>query len=55
MGKDLNIIFKEVGDHILHLIKELDKAIIKENMLDEQWYLNFKDELNKLSIDPDRN
>lgn len=55
MGKDLNIIFKEIGDHILHFIKELDKAIIKENMLDEQWYLNFKDELNKLSIDPDRN
>jgi hypothetical protein len=22
--------------------------------LDEQWYLNFKDELNKLSIDEDR-
>lgn len=54
MGKDLNNIFKELGEHIIHLIEQLDEAVIKENMLDEQWYLNYKDKLNQLSLDPDR-
>lgn len=26
----------------------------EKHMLDEQWYLNFLDNLNKLSIDQDR-
>ena len=35
-------------------IKQIEDLSIKYNMLDEQEYLNWKDELNKLSIDLDR-
>jgi hypothetical protein len=45
----------KTGKGILEQIKELHKITIKEGRLDEQWFLNFQDELNKLSLDPDRN
>lgn len=35
----------------IKLIEELSK---KHNMLDDQGYLDWKDELNRLSIDQDR-
>jgi hypothetical protein len=42
------------GRGILEQIKEIHKIVIKEGRLDEQWFLDFQDELNKLSLDPDR-
>jgi hypothetical protein len=44
----------KTGKGILAQIKELHKITIKEGRLDEQWFLDFQDELNKLSLDPDR-
>jgi len=44
----------KTGKGILEQIKELRKIVIKEGRLDEQWFLDFQDELNKLSLDPDR-
>jgi len=44
----------KTGKGILEQIKELHKITIKEGRLDEQWFLDFQDELNKLSLDPDR-
>ena len=35
-------------------IKLVRKFAEATNQLDEQWYLNFLDEINKLSIDQDR-
>lgn len=46
LAKPINKIIRE--------IKDLDNIFIKTNLIDTQIYLNFKDELNKLSIDPDR-
>lgn len=36
-------------------IKAIINLSIEYNMLDEQPFLNWVDELNKLSLDPDRN
>jgi len=44
----------KTGNGIIEKIKELQKIVIKEGRLDEQWFLDFQDELNKLSLDPDR-
>lgn len=40
--------------NIILAIRLLINKCKKYYFLDEQWYLNFKDELNKLSIDEDR-
>lgn len=47
------ILYKPI-DKIIKQIKDLDTIFIKTDLIDTQTYLNFKDELNKLSIDPDR-
>lgn len=47
------ILYKPINK-IIKQIKDLDTIFIKTNLIDTQTYLNFKDELNKLSIDPDR-
>ena len=36
-------------------IKAIRNLSIEYNMLDDQNFLNWLDELNKLSVDPDRN
>ena len=44
----------ELYDSSINKIKAIDKLSKVFNMLDDQKYLDWKDELNKLSIDPDR-
>ena len=44
----------KMGKEIIRQINNLHKNAIKEGRLDEQWFLDFQDELNKLSLDPDR-
>jgi hypothetical protein len=39
----------------VRLLKVIDKLSMEEDMLDEQDYLDWKDSLNELSVDPDRN
>lgn len=39
---------------VIELIKEIRQWAEENNQLDEQWYLNFLDDINKLSIDQDR-
>ena len=47
----------DVNEHIkmaigsIKLVREYAKV---NNQLDEQWFLDFLDDINKLSIDPDR-
>ena len=43
-----------LGGIILKDIKALREYAIENNLLDTQEFINFMDELNKLSIDPDR-
>ena len=38
----------------IKLLQSIEKLSIDNNMLDEQEYIDWKDELNKLSIDVDR-
>ena len=39
---------------ILHDVNEIRQYAISNNLLDTQEFINFMDELNKLTIDPDR-
>jgi hypothetical protein len=39
---------------ILNDVNEIRQYAIENNLLDTQEFINFMDELNKLSIDPDR-
>jgi hypothetical protein len=43
-----------LGGIILKDIREYRQYAIENNLLDTQEFINFMDELNKLSIDPDR-
>ena len=38
----------------IKMVDAIDKLSIVHNMIDTQEYLNWKDDLNALSIDPDR-
>lgn len=38
----------------IKMLNIIDKLSIENNMLDDQHYLCFKDSLNSLSLDPDR-
>ena len=40
---------------IIANIKSIIQDSIKSGYLDRQWYLDFKDKLNELSVDEDRN
>jgi len=40
--------------NIINDIKILQESVKQLELLDEQWFLNFQDELNELSLDPDR-
>ena len=50
----LNFYYKLTAKNIIEDIKKLRESVIQLELLDEQWFLDFQDELNKLSIDPDR-
>lgn len=55
MWMKLNIkILKKLSKMILICIIKFRKVCIDTNCLDEQWFLNYQDTLNILSIDPDR-
>lgn len=41
-------------ERIIEEIKEIRNYAIVTHQLDEQWFLDFLDDINKLSIDPDR-
>jgi hypothetical protein len=43
-----------LGGIILKDIREYRQYAIENDLLDTQEFINFMDELNKLSIDPDR-
>ena len=50
----LNFYYKLTAKNIINDIKILQESVKQLELLDEQWFLNFQDELNKLSLDPDR-
>lgn len=47
-------LFKQLYDSIIKQIEAVENLSIEYDMLDSQEYLNYKDKLNKLSLDPDR-
>ena len=46
--------FNTYASIILRDVNEIRQYAIENNLLDTQEFINFMDELNKLSIDPDR-
>ena len=50
----LNFYYKLTAKNIIEDIRKLRESVIELKLLDEQWFLNFQDELNELSLDPDR-
>lgn len=50
----LNFYYKLTAKNIINDIKILQESVKQLELLDEQWFLNFQDELNELSLDPDR-
>lgn len=46
--------FNTYATIILNDVNEIRQYAIENNLLDTQEFINFIDELNKLSIDPDR-
>ena len=46
--------FNTYATIILNDVNEIRQYAIENNLLDTQEFINFMDELNKLSIDPDR-
>ena len=43
-----------LGGIILKDVREIRQYAIENNLLDTQEFINFMDELNRLTIDPDR-
>lgn len=54
MDKFLQKLFIRCIKASIRDIKKIRQYAEKANYLDEQWYLDYLDELNKLSIDQDR-
>ena len=48
-------IFRDLYQANIDEIKAIEQLSIDYNMLDTQDYINWKDMLNKYSLDPDRN
>ena len=46
--------FNTYATIILNDVNEIRQYAIENNLLDTQEFINFMDELNKLTIDPDR-
>lgn len=54
ISKNLIETFNIYSEIILKDINEIKKFAIDNKLLDTQEFLDFMDELNKLSLDPDR-
>lgn len=48
-------VFRDLYKANIDEIKAIEQLSIDHNMLDNEYYLNWKNELNKLSLDSDRN
>jgi len=48
-------LFYQLYETSIQILEAIEKLSIENKMLDTQEYLSWKDSLNKLSIDPDRN
>ena len=48
-------LFKDLYQANIDEIKAIEQLSIDHNMLDNGYYLNWKDKINKLSLDSDRN
>lgn len=46
-------LFAELYEATIQQIKAIRRLTIEYDMLNEQEWINFQDELNKLSLDPD--
>ena len=53
-NKLLEIVLAELAKDVLLTIKNIRNAAEQAGLLDRQWYLNWLDALNILSIDQDR-
>jgi hypothetical protein len=53
--EQLNFYYKLTAKNIIKDIETLRESIIELELYDEQWFLDFQDKLNELSLDPDRN
>ena len=53
--EQLNFYYKLTAKNIIKDIETLRESVIELKLLDEQWFLDFQDKLNELSLDPDRN
>lgn len=51
----LNFYYKLTAKNIIKDIETLQDSVIELELYDEQWFLDFQDKLNELSLDPDRN
>ena len=49
-----NKILKKLSILLIKNLTQFRKLCIEYKYLDEQWFLNYQDQLNKLSLDPDR-
>ena len=47
-------LFKDLYQANIDEIKAIEQLSIDNGLLDNGYYLNWKDQLNKLSLDPDR-
>ena len=47
-------LFRDLYKANIDEIKAIEQLSIDHNMLDNGYYLNWKDKLNELSLDPDR-
>ena len=54
MNTDEKTFYIKVGEGIIKQIENIREYATEYNQLDEQWYLDFLDKLNELSIDQDR-
>lgn len=52
--EQLNFYYKLTAENIIKDIETLRESVIQLELLDEQWFLDFQDKLNELSLDPDR-
>lgn len=53
--EQLNFYYKLTAKNIIKDIETLQDSVIELELYDEQWFLDFQDKLNELSLDPDRN
>lgn len=47
-------ILKQLSNLIINILISFRELCIDSKCLDKQWFLNYQDILNKLSLDPDR-